>query len=126
MIYTYSMIDDSPTRVFAASADLTGARFTAVTLGENGVATSAAGDVPIGILIAETELPVVQGEEVGVQVKGGSMWLVAEDVKAGDLLAAGEGGKAVKATSGTFALAQALENAAAGGTAHVLIVRCKA
>ena len=123
MGYTYSMIDTSPTRVFKASAELTGAAFTAVTLGENGVKTSAAGDTPIGILTAETELPVAPGEDVNVQVYGGSLWIVGEAVKAGDLLAAGADGKAVKAASGAFAFAQALENAAANGTAHVLIIR---
>ena len=126
MSYTYSMIDTSPTRVFTASAELTGGAFTAVTLDENGVKTSAAGDTPIGILAAETELPCAAGEDVNVQVCGGSLWIVGEAVKAGDLLAAGADGKAVKAASGAFALAQALENAAADGTVHVLITRCKA
>ena len=119
----YSMIDTSPTRVFQASAALTGGAFTAVTLGENGVATSAAGDYPVGILMAESELPIAAGEDVNVQVKDGSRWIVGEAVKAGDLLAAGADGKAVKATSGKFIFAQALENTAANGTAHVLIIR---
>lgn len=118
---TYSMIDTSPTRVFKTSAALTGGQFTAVTLGENGVATSAAGDTPIGILTAETELPVAAGEDVCVVVCGGCLLTVGEAVKAGDFLAAGAGGKAAKSNSGGFA--QALENGAAGEAIHVLIVR---
>lgn len=119
----YSMVDTSPTRVFATSAALTGGAFTAVTLGENGVATSAAGDTPIGILAAESELPIAAGEDVNVVVCGSCLLMVGEAVKAGDLLAAGAGGKAVKATSGDFIFAQALENGAAGEAIRVLIVR---
>lgn len=122
-MYMGQTTDFSPTRVFKVATALMGAAFTAVTLGENGLATSAAGDVPIGILTAETELPQAVGEEVNVQVVGGAMWIVGEAVKAGDLLAAGADGKAVKATSGNFAFAQALEAAASGAVAHVLIVR---
>ena len=119
----YSMVDTSPTRVFATSAALTGGAFTLVTLGENGVATSAAGDTPIGILAAESELPIAAGEDVNVVVCGGCLLTAGEAVKAGDLLAAGAGGKAVKATSGDFIFAQALENGAAGEAVRVLIVR---
>ena len=119
----FSSIDTSPTKVFQTSAALTGGAFTAVTLTENGVATSAAGEKSIGILAAETELPVAQGEDVNVIICGGTLWIVGEAVKAGDLLAAGAGGKAVKATNGAFALAQALENGAANQAVHVLIVR---
>ena len=119
----YSAIDCSPTRVFQTSAALTGGAFTLVTLGENGVATSAAGDVPIGVLAAETELPVAQNEDVNVVVKGGTLIIVGEAVKSGDVLAAGADGKAVKATSGKFIFAQALENGAADQAVHALIVR---
>ena len=124
-MYIYNSVDNSPTRVFQTSAALTGGAFTAVTLTENGVATSAAGGKPIGILAAETELPVAQGEDVNVVVCGGTLWTVGETIKAGDFLAAGAGGKAVKA-SDEFAFAQALENGAAGQAIRVLIVRANA
>jgi len=115
--------DNSPNRVFTVATALTGAAFTAVTLGENGVKTSAAGEVPIGILTAETELPQAVGEDVAAQVIGGAKWIAGEALKAGDLLAAGADGKAVKATSGAFVFAQALSAAAVGEAAEVLIIR---
>lgn len=113
----------SPTHVFQVATALTGAAFTAVTLGENGLATAGASDVPIGILTAETELPQAVGEDVNVQVKGGAKWIAGEALKAGDLLAAGANGKAVKATSGKFIFAQALSAAAVDEAADVLIIR---
>lgn len=113
----------SPTHVFTVATALTGGAFTAVTLGENGVKTCAAGEVPIGILTAETELPQAVGEDVNVQILGGAKWIAGAALKAGDLLAAGADGKAIKATSGAFVFAQALSAAAVGEAAEVLIIR---
>lgn len=113
----------SPTHVFTVATALTGGAFTAVTLGENGVKTCAAGEVPIGILTAETELPQAVGEDVNVQILGGAKWIAGVALKAGDLLAAGADGKAIKATSGAFVFAQALSAAAVGEAAEVLIIR---
>lgn len=118
---TYSMIDCSPTRVFQTSESLSGGAFTAVGLGENGAATANASLTPIGILAAETELPIGVGEDVNVVVSGGCLWTVGEAIKAGDFLNAGADGKAAKSNSGGFA--QALENGAAGEAIRVLIVR---
>ena len=119
----FSMVDDSPTRVFQTSASLTGGAFTAVELGENGVATAGATNMPIGILAAESELPIGQGEDVNVVIRGGAMWTAAESIKGGDMLASNANGKAVKATSGKFIFAQALGNANPDEAAHVLIIR---
>lgn len=112
----------SPYKVFAASAAITAGAFTAVTLNENGVATSAAGDIPIGLLTAETSNEIAIGEDVNVQLHGGGLWLTGEAVKAGDLLAAGEDGKAAVAASGKFVFAIALETAAAGQSVAVQII----
>lgn len=109
-------------KVFAASAAITAGAFTAVTLGENGVATSAAGDIPVGILTAETSSDVALGEDVNVQMSGGSLWIAGEAIKAGDLLAAGDDGKAAIAASGKFVFAIALETAAANQTVTVQII----
>ena len=121
-MYLNSIIDQSPTRVFKVATALTGGQFTVVKLGENGVATAGANDVPVGVLTAETELPQAVGEDVNVQIVGSSMAYVGEAVKAGDLLAAGADGKLVKATSGKFIFARALENAAANVVAHIQIL----
>ena len=112
----------SPTHVFTVATALTGGAFTAVMLGENGVKTCAAGEVPIGILTAETELPQAVGEDVNVQILGGAKWIAGAALKAGDLLAAGANGVAVKATSGQYIFARALENAAAGEAVQVQII----
>lgn len=122
-MFNGSIINQSPTSEFVTAAGLSGAAFTAVTLTENGVKTSAADEMPIGILTAENELPIEAGEHVTVQTTGGSLWTAGEAIKAGDFLAAGASGVAVKAAAGKFIFAQALNNAAQGATAHVQIIR---
>lgn len=122
-MFNGSIINQSPTAEFVTAAGLSGAAFTAVTLTENGVKTSAADEMPIGILTAENELPIEAGEHVTVQTTGGSLWTAGEAIKAGDFLAAGASGVAVKAAAGKFIFAQALNNAAQGATAHVQIIR---
>ena len=122
-MFNGSIINQSPTSEFVTAAGLSGAAFTAVTLTENGVKTSAADEMPIGILTAENELPIEAGEHVTVQTTGGSLCTAGEALKAGDFLAAGASGVAVKAAAGKFIFAQALDNAAQGATAHVQIIR---
>lgn len=112
----------SPQKVFKASAAITAGAFTAVTLGENGVATSAAGDIPIGLLAAETSNEIAIGEDINVQMVGGGLWIAGEAVKAGDLLATGDDGKAAVAASGKYIFAIALETAAANQTVAVQII----
>ena len=122
-MYMNSMVNESPTKVFTTAESLTGGAFTAVALGAAGITTAGASSAVIGILTAENELPISAGEDVNVQISGGSLWTVAESISAGDFLSAGEGGKAVKSTSGNFIFAQALDNAAANQAAQVLIIR---
>lgn len=112
----------SPTHVFTVATALTGGAFSLIALSENGVATAGAGEVPIGILTAETKLPQAVGEDVACVVCGCCPLIVGAAVKAGDLLAAGANGVAVKATSGQYIFARALENAAAGEAVQVQII----
>lgn len=123
MAYTSTMIDESPTKVFTTAADLTGGAFTAIELGGSGVNTAGASSVPIGLLIGEYELPIPAGSEVTAQIRGGGLWLAGESIAAGDLLAAGTSGVAVKATSGEFIFAQSLTNAKPNQAAQVQIIR---
>ena len=120
---TYSMTDCSPIRVFSAAASITSGAFSAVALGENGVSTANASISPVGILTAETEPLIAQGEDVAVQVSGGCLWLSADSIKAGDMLSSDDNGKAVKATSNKIIFAQALEGALPGETCCSLIIR---
>ena len=122
-MHIYSSQDNSPFRVFQVAQDLTGGAFTAVKLTSSGVQTCAAGDVPIGILSAQTQENCAVGDEVNVVANGGTLWLTSEDIDAGDLLTTGANGLAKKAEAGNFVFAQALESGLANSAIKVLIVR---
>lgn len=122
-MYIYTAADTSPYRVFKTSAALTGGAFTAVTLGENGVKTSSTGDVPVGILAGETQENCPASEEVNVVVMGSTLWVISEQVSAGDFLAVGDNGLAVKAGADAKIFAQALEGGAANQAVKILITR---
>lgn len=122
-MYNGSIINESATLAFNVKNNLTGGAFTAVKLSDTGVATAAAGDIPVGILTAEHELPIVTADEVTVQIKGITLWIVGENVAAGDLLATGADGVAMKATAGKFILAQALSNGTTGEAIQVQIIK---
>lgn len=122
-MYNGNIINESATLKFNVAANLTGGAFTAVKLSDTGVATATAGDVPVGILTAEHELPIVVGDEITTQIKDVSLWIVGENVTAGDLLAVGTDGVAMKATAGKFILAQALMNGTTGEAIQVQIIK---
>ena len=121
-MYATTFINESPLKVFTAAESLTGGAFTAVELGEFGIAGASAGAVPVGI-IGDVDFPIEAGEDVTVQISGGGLWTAGEDVKAGDFLSAGEGGKAVKSTAGKYIFAQALQNGATSSAVEVQIIR---
>lgn len=122
-MYNGSIINETATLAFAVKSDLTGGAFTAVKFSDTGVATAGDGDIPVGILTAEHELPIVAGDEVTAQIKGISLWIVGENVSAGDLLTVGADGVAMKATAGKFILAQALMNGTTGEAIQVQIIK---
>lgn len=114
MTYTGTTINDSPVIAGTAAAELENAEFTAVKFDADGAITKAteAGEAALGLLPAE-EGNKTAGETVTVQIKDIGYWKTGAAVAAGDLLATTAEGKAAKATSGQFALAIALEAAAA-------------
>lgn len=118
-----NVADSSPTKVFKTAASIAGGAFTAVNLNENGAVACNASLTPIGILTAETEAPIAAGDDVNVVISGGCRWIAAESLKAGDMLASDDNGKAVKATSGKVIFAQALSAAIPDEAAEVLIIR---
>lgn len=122
-MYNGNIINESATLKFNVAANLTGGAFTAVKLSDTGVATATVGDIPVGILTAEHELPIVVGDEITTQIKDVSLWIVGENVTAGDLLAVGTDGVAMKATAGKFILAQALMNGTTGEAIQVQIIK---
>lgn len=122
MAYVSSMINDSATRVFSLGAEITDGAFKAISLSGTGAVLAGADTVPIGIITAEYDGVLSTGEDVTCQVVGGALWTVGEPVKAGDLLSAGAGGKAYKATSGQYIFARALKSASTGAAAQVQII----
>ena len=112
MGYFGTTINPSATIVAKASAKIENGAFLAATLTKDGVAIAKANETPIGIFIAETET-VEAGEDATIQVKDMGRGMTGAAVNAGDLLAADASGKLIKATSGAFALAVALETATA-------------
>lgn len=102
----------SPTRTFDFVGGIPEV-FTAVELTANGVQTAGASSIPVGIY---------NGGDVNIC--GSTFWAVGgQSIAAGDLLSSDANGRAVKATSGSFAFAQAFENASASSVAQVQIIR---
>lgn len=123
MAHIGNIADTSPFRVFQTAESLSGGAYTAVELTANGVKTAGASSAVIGILTAETDMPIAAGEDVNVLVCGGGLWTTGESIQAGDALASGAVGKAAKAASGKIIFARALENAKANQNVKVLITR---
>ena len=119
MNYFTSAVNESKTREFTVSDDLTSGIFTAVELTGDGVATAGESSIPLGILLEDP----TDDDSVTIQIDGGGLWIAGESLTAGDLLAAGESGVAVKATSGKFIFAQALEDVPANTAGQVQIIR---
>lgn len=113
-MYHGTGINDSATIVAKAAANIEGGAFLAATLTKDGVAVAKAGEAAIGIMIPETDSPKA-GEGVNIQVKDIGLAMVGAAVEPGDLLASDASGKLVKAASGNFILATALDAAAATG-----------
>lgn len=111
-MYHGTGINDSPTIVAKAAANIDSGAFLAATLTKDGIAVAKAGEAAIGILIPETDSPRT-GEDVNIQVKDIGLAKVGAAVNAGDLLASDADGRLVKAESGAFILAAALDTATA-------------
>lgn len=118
---TTYLLDESALRVFKTAEDIA-ENLIAVELTPEGLKTAGASSTPLAI-VTPYNVDIKAGDDVAVQVSGGGQWLAGEEIKAGDLLAAGEAGKAVKATEGKYAFGQAVKNAAAGEAVEMIIVR---
>lgn len=125
-MYFGTSINESSVISAKAAAAITGGAMLAAAMGAAGTVgvVSTAGAVPVGLLIPETEAAVAAGDDVTIQVKDIGLWTAGGAVDAGALLMSDANGKAVTATAGKFALAQALEAAsAAGQVIHVQIIK---
>lgn len=125
MSYIGTTINESPVIIGEMGAAVQGGAFCAVKFDAAGKFVLAGdGEAAVGLLMAETEERVNVGDEVTVQIKDVGSWIAGDDVSAGDMLACDADGKAVKATSGKFIVAVALEAGGAGQAIQVQI--CKA
>ena len=125
MSYFGTTINDSATIVGAAAAALANNAFLAANFDSNGKIAVAGtkGENVIGLFPAE-EQDIKAGEDVTVQIKECGLWKTGEAVKAGDELTTDANGKAIKATTGNFITAIALEAAnAADEVIKVQIVK---
>lgn len=124
-MYIGTSINESPVIAGIAAADIADGAMLAVSMDADGIKTVAtAGDVATGLLIAETDDKIAKGDTVTVQIKDIGLWKTGAAVAAGDLLTPDAAGKATKAASGNFVLAQAMEAAtAADQVIHVQIIK---
>lgn len=113
-MYIGTMVNESPTIVGKASAEITGGSFLAAKFDVNGgIVLAGAGENAIGILLADTPEDVAVGDNVTAQIKDIGLWKVGAAVNPGDELTSDSNGKAVKAVAGNFITAVALEKATA-------------
>ena len=85
--YVGTTINPSPTVIFPANADISGARCVAMSLSNGKLALPSAGASVLGISIGETDTNVASGTEITVQVKDIGKWIAGEALAAGDELA---------------------------------------
>ena len=115
--YFGTTINDSPTIIFPASAEITDAQCKAVVLGKDGVTlASEAGSVVMGVIPLSENETIPAGRGVTVQIKDIGMWEAGGKIDIGDELATDASGKAVKAEDGQYILGIALSAAAQAGT----------
>lgn len=114
--YFGTSINESPTIVLPAAETIENARGIAMVIAEGGLKKPTAGDLAVGISLMTMDETIEKGDDITVQVKDIGKWIAGEKIEVGDLLATNEEGKAVKATSGNFIMAQALSAAEKEGT----------
>lgn len=114
--YLGTTINSSPTVVFPAGADISGARCVALALSNGKLALPTAGAMALGISIGETDEDVATGTDIDIQIKDIGKWMAGEAIAVGDELMTDAAGKAVKATSGKFVMGVALTAAATAGS----------
>ena len=122
--YNGTVINNSPTIIDKAGAEITTGAFTALAYQNGALVRVTASLVPFGITIAETEDKVAAGEDVTIQVKDIGAWKAGAAFACGTALTSDNNGCAVAATAGKFILAYALNEAtAAGQVVRVQIVK---
>lgn len=129
-----TQINQSPTIVEKAGADIDDCRNRILKYDEDGnVVLAVTGtDIPVGIALIEAGYndisgaesgKIVKGEDVDIQIKDIGYVIAGAELKKGTELTAGADGKAAVAKSGDYVLGTAFSNAAEGS--YVRIQICK-
>ena len=122
--YNGTVINNSPTIIDKAGADITAGAFAALAYQDGALVAANASLVPFGITVAETEDKVAAGEDVTIQIKDIGAWKAGAAFARGAALTSDANGCAVAAAAGKFILAFALDGAtAAGQIVRVQIVK---
>lgn len=125
-------INQSPTIVEKAGADIADCRNRIMKYDEDGnvVLATAGTDIPVGIALIEAGQndisgvdsgKVVSGEDVDIQIKDIGYALAGADIAKGAEVAAGVEGKAAVAVSGDYVLGIALSTAVEGSYIRIQI-----
>ena len=135
--YRGVQINQSPTIVEKAGAAIDDVRNLIMKYDDNGdvVLATSGTDKPVGIALIEAGVNDISGVEAGkvavgelvdILVKDMGVVLAGADIKKGDEVTAGAGGKAVVAAEGDYVLGIALDNASVDEFLTIQIVKYKA
>ena len=115
MAYLATSINESPTIVEKAGADLADVRGKAVKYADGAVVLAGAGEAAIGVGILTNDTDIKAGADVDIQIKDIGHVLAGGKISKGAELSADASGKFVTAGTG-YVLAIALEDAAEADT----------
>lgn len=129
-------INSTPTIVRKAGAAIDDVRNLIMKYDENGdfVLASAGTDIPVGVAIIEAGYnditgvesgKVPKGEDVTVQIKDIGYVIAGAEIKEGQEVTCGAGGKAAVASEGNYVLGIALNSVSAGGYCEIQITKYK-
>ena len=132
--YNGVQINQSPTIVEKAGADIEDVRNRIMKYDDDGnvVLATAGTDIPVGIAIIEAGYndisgaesgKVAKGDDVDILVKDMGVVLAGAEIKKGQEVAAGADGKAAVAGTGDYVLGVALNNVAADGYLKIQIAK---
>ena len=127
-------INQSPTLVEKAGADIADCRNRIMKYDENGnvVLATAGTDIPVGVALIEAGYndisgvesgKVVTGDDVDILIKDIGFVLAGAEIKKGQEVTAGADGKAAVAATGNYVLGIALNNVTADGYCKIQIAK---
>ena len=115
MDYIGTTINQSPTIVLKASADLTAVQGIAFGVSSGKAALPSAGANAIGVAIISQDANIKSGEDIVLQIKDVGKMVASAAIAVGAEVSVTNAGKAKTAESGEFILGTALTAATAAG-----------